>query len=107
MKNKVYSYLGFARKAGNLAMGYNACESAMEKRSVKLLLLSETLAENSKKKFQRKAEEQNVPLRFTRDSEGMSAAVGRQGIEVFGILDPNLASAIRKQLDEDGQTPEK
>lgn len=103
MKNKIYSYVGFARKSGNLALGYNACEAALEKKTVKLILLSCGLAENSKKKFQRKSREQNVPLRLVSDSEELSAAAGRTGIEVFGILDSSLAAAVLKQIDDDGR----
>ena len=44
-----------------------------------------------------------MPLRLVSDSEELSAAAGRTGIEVFGILDSGLAAAVLKQIDDDGR----
>lgn len=103
MKSKVESYLGFARKSGKLAAGYNACIAAMEKRTLKLLLISPGLSENSRKKFQKRADSQKVPICWNDETEALSEAVGLRGIAVLGVLDPNLASAILNQLNHDGQ----
>ena len=49
MKSKLESYLGFARKSGNLISGAGTCEINMAKGKVKLLIIAEDTAENSKK----------------------------------------------------------
>ena len=50
MNRKVISYLGFAKKSGNLLTGVNTCSFAMAKGKVKLMILAEDISENSRKK---------------------------------------------------------
>ena len=51
MNRKVISYLGFAKKSGNLLTGVNTCSFAMAKGKVKLMILAEDSSENSRKKI--------------------------------------------------------
>ena len=51
MNRKVISYLGFAKKSGNLLTGVNTCSFAMAKGKVKLMILAEDISENSRKKI--------------------------------------------------------
>ena len=39
--SKMLSYLGFARKSGNLMRGYNTCLSLVESGKVRLLIVAE------------------------------------------------------------------
>ena len=50
MNRKVISYLGFAKKSGNLLTGVNTCSFAMAKGKVKLMILAEDISENSREK---------------------------------------------------------
>ena len=63
MENKVLSYFGFAAKARQLVTGYNTCIYMMEKRKIRLLILTEDLAENSVKKMISAAEKHRVPYK--------------------------------------------
>ena len=51
IRNKVMSYLGFAAKSRNLVTGAGTCQMMMEKGRIKLLIVTEDIAENTEKKM--------------------------------------------------------
>lgn len=104
MKSKIHSYLGFARKSGNLSSGYNTCVFEMKKGRIKLLLVTSDISENTGKKIRKEAEAQQVPYRTFGNSDDLSRAVGVSGRSIFGITDENFANVILKEI---GQIREK
>ncbi len=98
-KKKMFSYLGFAAKARKIVNGYNTCVFTMEKRKVRLLIIAEDLAENSKKKMIQAANKFNVEYRIFGDSDEMSHMTGTEGKGIFGITDDNFANVILKEID--------
>ena len=79
MRSKVESYLGFAARARSLSTGYNTCIFMMEKRKLKLLILTEDLSENSKEKMLRAAKQYEVPCRTYGKMDVPHHRDGRQG----------------------------
>ena len=49
MKKKIDSYLGFAKKSGNLMSGINTCSFGLSRGKVKLVILAEDISENSER----------------------------------------------------------
>lgn len=96
---KINSYMGFARKSGNLVMGAGTCEIYMNKKKVKLLIVCEDTSENSKEKIIRIAEKTKTDYIVFGDSEELSHIVGSPGRTVFGITDKNFADTIRGVID--------
>ncbi|MEG0829816.1 MAG: ribosomal L7Ae/L30e/S12e/Gadd45 family protein [Anaerovoracaceae bacterium] len=100
MKQKLYSYLGFAKKSGNLVTGYNTCVFTMNKGKIKLLIITEDISENTEKKIIKEAEKQRVTYRRYGSSDDISQAVGTEGRSIFGITDLNFAQVILKEIDQ-------
>lgn len=98
-KKKMLSYMGFAAKARKIVNGYNTCVFTMEKRRIRLLVIAEDLAENSKKKMISAANKYNVEYRIFGDSDEMSHMTGTEGKGIFGITDENFANVISKEID--------
>ena len=98
-KKKMLSYMGFAAKARKIVNGYNTCVFTMEKGKVRLLIIAEDLAENSKKKMIAAAGRLKVEYRVFGDSEEMSHMTGTAGKGIFGITDENFAKVISKEID--------
>ena len=99
MRSKVESYLGFAARARSLSTGYNTCIFMMEKRKLKLLILTEDLSENSKEKMVRAAKQYEVPCRIYGKIYDLSHITGTEGKGIFGLADKNLADAIVSEID--------
>ena len=100
MKDKLLSYMGFARKSGNLVSGSNTCVFSMKKGKVRLLLITEDASENTKKKMTGEAKACKVPFIVCGDGEELSHAVGESGRTVFGITDENFAQVIKKEIEK-------
>ena len=108
MNRKVISYLGFAKKSGNLLTGVNTCSFAMAKGKVKLMILAEDISENSRKKIMkeiRKIQANIWSLTVNHieygNSEELSHAVGASGRNVFAICDKGFAEAITKEIERE------
>ena len=66
MNRKVISYLGFAKKSGNLLTGVNTCTFALAKGKVRLMILAEDISENSRKKIMKESRKYGVkPVSYT------------------------------------------
>lgn len=99
MENKVKSYMGFAAKARKLVTGYNTCIYMMEKRRVKLILITEDLSENSVKKMVSAARNYAVPYRIYSDKATLSHITGNVDKGIYGITDENFAKVIMNGID--------
>lgn len=99
MRSKIESYLGFAKKSGNLISGGNTCEIAIRKGKIKLLIIAEDIAENSKEKMIKLAIANNIKYVIYGLSDELSQMTGSVGRSVFGIKDENFANTIAKEID--------
>jgi len=100
MREKIHSYLGFSKRSGNLLTGYNTCIYAMGRKKIKLLILTEDLAENTIKKMIREAEKKKISYRIYGKSDEISQITGCAGRGIFGITDENFADIIVKEIDK-------
>jgi len=99
IRNKVESYLGFAARSRNLITGYNTCSMMMEKKKVRLLILTEDLAENTIKKMLSQCKKNKTEYRIFGNSDQLSHITGKSGKGIFGITDKHFAEIICKEID--------
>lgn len=95
--NKIETYLGFALRAGKVALGLNSVE--LIKRGVSCLILDEDAAKNSHKEARKLRVKFGCPLIVMKD---LGALLKREGCKVIAIKDPSLAEAILKAAGEQG-----
>lgn len=98
-RSKVFSYMGFAARSRNLVSGYNTCILMMEKRKIKLLILTEDLSDNTVKKMLQHCSRYNIEYRFFKDGRELAQAAGKPGKGVFGITDSHFAKIICEEID--------
>lgn len=101
MRSKLASYMGFAKKSGNLVMGFNTCVFSMAKKKVKLLIIATDISENTGKKIKKEAEKHHVPYRVYGTTDELSQMAGTGGRSIFGITDQNFSDVILKEIEND------
>lgn len=101
MKKQTETYLGFAKKSGNLLAGYNTCVSAMNKGKIKLLIICEDIAENSMEKITGLARANQTKYRIYGHSDVLGPATGSSGRAIFGITDAGFAKTIAAAIDQE------
>lgn len=86
--------LGLAQKAGKLASGDFAVQSALKGGKVKLLLVAKDASDNSKKDILYKAELQGVKVVELLTREKLGTAIGKAKRTAVAVLDKNFANMI-------------
>ena len=96
--SKAETLLGFARKAGRLAVGTAATEEAIKRRKAFLAITASDISEKSSKEIRFLCEKNNVPfIKPQLDTYEITNAIGtRAGI--IAVLDEGFAKAIAENL---------
>ena len=100
MRSKIYSYLGFAKKSGNLISGMHTCSMAAKAGRVKLMIISSDTSPGSLKKAVKLANDSKIRYRVFGESEELSKVTGNVSRNIFGITDANFADVIIKEIDK-------
>ncbi len=103
MKRKVISYLGFAKKSGNLVSGVNTCTFTMAKKKAKLIILAEDISENSEKKIMKEIRKYGVDHVKYGTGEELSHAVGTTGRSVFAVCDEYFKEVILDEINGEAE----
>lgn len=101
MRKQTETYLGFAKKSGNLLAGYNTCVAAMNKGKIKLLIICEDVAENSMEKITGLARANQTNYRIYGHSDVIGPATGSPGRAIFGITEAGFARTIVAAIDQE------
>ena len=97
-RKKVLTYMGFARKSGNLVGGTGTCIATMKKGSVRLMIIADDISENSEKKIMKEIRKSGVPYIKYGKGEELSHAAGMSGRSTFAITDEGFAETIAKAI---------
>jgi len=97
-KNKVKNYLGLARRAGKIVSGYQTCIHTLQKGEVKLIIVAEDAAQNTKDKFSHLCEKYGVPFEIFSTADELSEMTGFPGRGIFGITDKGFAEVTMKEI---------
>lgn len=100
MKDRVYSFIGLAMKAGRLVSGGEACERAIRRGSVFLLVVSEDASDNTIKRFEDACKYRGIPFRRFGEKEVLGKLLGKKVRSVFAVTDIRLARNLEKLIDE-------
>lgn len=97
-KNKIYSLVGLARKAGKVEIGHTGVEIAIKKRQASLVIIAEDTSDNTQKKFEFNADKNNIKWFNMGNKTDWGKVFGRKEAAVFAILHQGFARAIEKEL---------
>lgn len=103
--DKIYLFLGLARKAGGITCGDIKCEIAIKRAKAKLVIVAQDAADNTKKKFSKLAKEQNIPYEEWGDKYILGQKLGIGLAAVVALVDENFANKtydMIRQIKPDG-----
>lgn len=102
MKNKVFSMIGLATRAGKLVSGEFSTEKAVKTGTACLVIVAEDASDNTKKLFTDKTAYYNVPLRLYGTKEELGSAMGKEFRASIAVTDSGFAAQILKHIDSAG-----
>lgn len=94
MQSKFIQFLGIAKRSGNVCEGYNKTEEFIKLKKLSLVIMSKESSENTRKKFKVYCERFKVPIIEDYSKEELGAILGREEINVIGILDKKIGDRL-------------
>ena len=96
MNPKILNLMQFARKAGKLVSGTDACLRAMHHKHIHIIVVADDTALRTISRLEYEIRENNLRVEIIRmgSQEELSAALGLPITGVFGISDKNFAAKI-------------
>ena len=91
---RIYTFLGFAQKAGKLASGENTVEAKMKDKGAKLVIVAEDAPEHTKERFQRLADRFHAEFMLFGEKNRLGQSIGKSPRNVVLISDKNFAKQI-------------
>lgn len=95
---KLLSLLGIARKAGELSLGFTATSQAVKGGKAAIVIVATDTSRHTKEKMERLCRQHHIRLYYAAKQEELGRALGKETQAVVGVLAPELAKAIEKQL---------
>jgi len=89
-----YNFLGLAAKGGKLLYGSEACENAIKRGKVKLLLVDGGASENTKKLFSDKCKSNKTDIIVLDEIGLLGESIGKPGNKITGIVDAGFAKSV-------------
>lgn len=102
MAEKIYSFIGLAKKAGKLAAGEEACEKALKSGKAYLLIVSEDASPNTVKKFQGICAYRDIGIVRFGGKELLGKFTGGNLKTVIAIKDRGFAEQLRLMIGNRG-----
>lgn len=94
MINKLLNFIGLTRKSGNIIIGSNLVETALNKNKVRVIIVTKDASENTRDKIMSLAKRKNVKVINTLYKEDLGYALGKSEISVAGVTDARMAEVI-------------
>ncbi len=99
VEEKIIALVHFSRKAGKLAIGYDAVRRSIEKGNTRLALIATDLEKGRQRSMRYLCDQTNVPLRSISTKKEIGEALNVRDVGVLGVEDINLAKGMKKYLD--------
>ena len=99
MTDKIYSFIGLARRANKLVSGDETCERALKSGKVSLVIVAEDASENTKKKFLDACKYRDVNIRIYGNKESLGKYTGKNVRSVIAIVEKNFSKRLLEMLD--------
>lgn len=104
MNNPLLSFLGIAKKSGNLMFGMDPVKKELFKKSISLILVTKDISENSLKKIQSAALDHGIKvLQIIYTKEDIQPAIGKYSA-IIGVKDINIANKFNSIIGQDNTT---
>ena len=97
-KQKIYSYIGLAMRAGQVVSGDDTTLKELKKGKISLVIVADDASENTKKLFKDKSSYRKINQIYFSTKVELGLVIGKSPRAVIGIKDKSLASKITELM---------
>ena len=98
-KDKIYSFLGLATRAGKIVSGDDSTLLELKRGNVKLVIVADDASDNTKKLFKDKSSYRNIPYVYFSSKVELGYPIGNAPRSVLGVKDINFANKILELME--------
>lgn len=98
LKNRLFSNLGLAQKAGKIVSGEFATENAVKSFAAHMVIVAEDASDNTKKKMTNMTDFYEVPIYFFGTKEELGHCIGKEYRSMLAVLDAGFTKSFEKQI---------
>lgn len=99
MENKIYSFIGLAKKAGKLVSGEETCERAVKANKIFLVIVADDASENTKKKFGDICGYRGIEVRYFGEKKLLGKCIGKDIRSVVAVSGREFAERLKQLID--------
>lgn len=99
-ENRIYSFIGLARKAGGVAAGDNAVEYAIKCERAACVILADDASPNTTKKFMASCGAKGIPIIRFGAKQRLGEILGKTAYSVIAITDKRFSARIEEMIHE-------
>lgn len=99
-EDRIYSFIGLAKKAGAVFAGEGLSEQAVKKRKAHLVLIAEDASLNTRKKIETALYNSNIPLIEFGHKEKLGHMLGKTFFSIICITDYGFAVRIKELIEQ-------
>ena len=92
--HKIYSFLGIARKGGNVSIGFDSTKISIEKNKSFLVIIALDASDKTKKNIKFICDKYNCKYIEFGEKELLGKSLGRKVVSVLSITDKNISSYL-------------
>lgn len=96
--NKIIQFIRLIKKSGNLLEGYNRCEEALKNNKAQLIIISEDVSENTKRKFTNYCNRYEVEYINKFSKYDLGEIVNKDFVSIIGITNKSMAENLYKLI---------
>ena len=100
MSEKIYSFIGLARKAGALALGEELTERVVKSRKAYLVIVTQDAADNTLKKIETALFGSETPMIRFGNKENLGKVLGKELISVIGVTNKQFSDRINVMIEQ-------
>jgi len=97
---KIYSFLGLAKKAGKIFSGDDTCERLIKSQKACLTIVAQDASPNTIKKFTDRCNTREVPFKIFGEKELLGRFTGKEIRAVLVITDIGFAKRVIEMIEE-------
>lgn len=98
-ENKIYSFIGLARKAGAVQTGEELVEKAVKRGKARLVIVAKDASLNTRGKIEHALNGTGIPMLLFGEKERLGHALGKPFFSVIAITDNGFSERIKEMIE--------
>lgn len=99
-EDKIYSFIGLAKKAGAVMAGEGLTEMAVKRGKAYLVIITEDASLNTRKKIETALFSSNIPMIEFGNKDKLGQRLGKTFFSVISVTDRGFADRIKELIEQ-------